>query len=331
MDEAQVLAELNRRLAELEGTKIKRGKRRVARSGEKIATEPSIVFERLVGDLLRDIAVDPKVVRKEPIQAGQYPDWALGDLYFEVKSSKSSSKSFPVGAVKKMAEAFNGGDPKYLTAHYVVFYHTLLSKNYLRIDGAEAGKIWDYSKPTAGKSGRRPHWPSSRQPAGSVGVWSNLYLEHTANRGYPVSLDSFKKALLSADYGDVALAPKLPIAPTVSFTDHLHEDDFLATEVGFTPQEAVGMLKRQRKHRNSTSVRIRGLKRPSRKNVRRLITSLESLDSRVEIFRMVRSKKDSQIYHQLDYVGDPKRFLTDRPWNELDQDIFVKFCFEDGQ
>lgn len=331
MDESQILAELNTRLAEFEGTKIKRGKRRVARSGEKIATEPSIVFERLVGDLLRDIAVDPKGVRKEPIQAGQYPDWALDDLYFEVKSAKSSSKSFPVGAVKKMAEAFNEGDPKYLTAHYVVFYYTLLSKNYLRIDSAEIGKLWDYSKPTAGKSGRRPHWPSSRRPAGSVGTWSNLYLEHTANRGYPVSLDSFKKALLAAGHEDVALTPKPPIAPIISFTDHLHEDDFLATEVGFTPQEAVKMLKRQRKHRNSTSVRIRGLKKPSRKNVRRLIASLESLDDRVEIFRMVPSKENSRVYHQLDYVGDPDRFLTDRPWNKLDQDICVKFCFEEGQ
>lgn len=187
MDEDYLLDQLEKLLKGLEGKEVFRGRRKVPSSGRTRPTEPYLIFEQLVGLMLNGLSGDSDLVEREPHGGGQFPDWSIGNLLVEVKSSNSRNKRFMVGAVKKMAEAFLAGDPKYLKAHYVVFYYTLLPNNYLRIDEISIGRIWNYSKPTAARSGRRPQWPSSRVGTLSAETWADCYFENTPKRGYPVS------------------------------------------------------------------------------------------------------------------------------------------------
>lgn len=195
MNEASILENLSKLLKELEGTVVARGTRYVPSSGKTRATEPYRIFEDLVGATLEKVAGNVNSIVKEPGGAGQFPDWGFGSSIIEVKSSNSRNKRFMVGAVKTMAEAFSKEDPKYLRAHYVVFYYSLLPNNSLRIDEVSIGRVWNYSKPTAAKSGRRPQWPSSRAGLDSPQKWTECYFENTSKRGFPVPRDSIDAAL----------------------------------------------------------------------------------------------------------------------------------------
>lgn len=196
MDETSVIDNLRKLLSGLEGVVVPRGRRYVPSSGRTRPTEPYLIFEQLVGKFLDALAAEGAAVVREPHGGGQFPDWSIDGALIEVKSAKSKSKRFMVGAVKKMAEAFEASDPKYLQANYVVFYYSLLPGNRMRVDGISIGKIWNYSRPTAARSGRRPQWPSSRVGSSSMGAWMDCYVESTPKRGYPVPRSSVEAAVL---------------------------------------------------------------------------------------------------------------------------------------
>lgn len=195
MDEAGIVENLNSLLKTLEGITIERGERYVPSSNRIRPREPAFIFEELVGIALNEVAKKKEVVGKEPHGNGQFPDWCIDDLLVEVKSSKISNKRFMVGAVKTMAAAFSKEDPKYLRANYVVFYYSLERGNKLVIEEISIGKLWNYSKPTAARSGRRPQWPSSRVGSASLASWAESYFENTHKRGFPVERCSIERTL----------------------------------------------------------------------------------------------------------------------------------------